>query len=92
MHWQGLLSLTFSVAIRIFIVEGTTTLLTFSDNNCVSFVESLEGADGFYDGTCTNFWDQSTSPHNSFMIDAVDLGCLSMSTYPLLSRISCRFL
>ncbi|KAI1771014.1 acyl-CoA N-acyltransferase [Hypoxylon cercidicola] len=43
--------------------------------SCTTFVESLDGEDGFPEGACTNFEDQSASPYSSFMINTVDLGC-----------------
>ncbi|KAI1082701.1 hypothetical protein F5B20DRAFT_480868 [Whalleya microplaca] len=70
-----LLALSFGILLNLTIVEGATTILTFSDLNCTSFRQTLQGADGFPDGDCTNFEDQVATPYSSFMINTVDSGC-----------------
>lgn len=70
--------LLLSIGASIALVGGTTTLLTFSDSNCTSFIESLEGEDGFPSGECMNFKDQSASSYSSFMVNTLDSGCSSM--------------
>ncbi|KAI0199434.1 hypothetical protein F4808DRAFT_211903 [Astrocystis sublimbata] len=54
---------------------GTTTLLTFSDDNCGDFVESLVGKDSFPSGGCTKFANQISAPYKSFMLNTLSLGC-----------------
>ncbi|KAH9886776.1 hypothetical protein F4778DRAFT_438446 [Xylariomycetidae sp. FL2044] len=70
-----LLSLAHCVLDRVGGVDATSTILTFSDPNCTTFIETLTAPDGFPDGLCTKFSNQVTSPYSSFRVDALDPGC-----------------
>jgi hypothetical protein len=52
---------------------ATSTISTFTDAACSASLRSLNGPNGFPNGTCTDL--RRSGPYGSFQIVALDPGC-----------------
>ncbi|KAI5917333.1 hypothetical protein F4810DRAFT_696849 [Camillea tinctor] len=75
MELSRTLAFIYYILARGCLVAATSTLLTFTDDACRTYAETLIGKDSFPSGGCTNFLQQATSSFGSFMINTVDPGC-----------------
>ncbi|KAI0018482.1 hypothetical protein F4780DRAFT_781328 [Xylariomycetidae sp. FL0641] len=69
-----LCTLTWALCLSV-IVRATTTFLTFSDADCESLVQTLEGEESTASGECTKFRQQAFTSYSSFLLNTLGEGC-----------------
>jgi hypothetical protein len=57
-------------------INAKSIISTFSDANCQASIESLDGPNGYPNGTCTDFRRSGT--YGSFQVVGLDAGCSGM--------------
>jgi hypothetical protein len=60
------------------LVHARSLISTFADANCQESITSLDGPNGYPNGTCTDF--RRSGQYGSFQVVGLDAGCAGMAT------------
>lgn len=67
------------LAAVVSLAQATTIISTFSDASCQDSLRSLDGPNGYPNGTCTPLATSGT--YDSFQLVGIDPGCEGMLFY-----------
>lgn len=78
---RSLLSLLLALICFVSLLQsaGATIIATFTDDKCKDSYKSINGPNGYPNGTCTQL--RASGPFGSFQVVEEDEGCSGMSFY-----------